>query len=203
MEAITKWNAWAEVLEQPPSIVLAGPPNVGKSTLFNRWNQAALATIQDGHGTTRDAVEVVLRLGAKGEEALFTLTDTAGLGDAMRALDQKAMQFAWEQIDAAWKVIWVLDASEKPSEAVLPRLQNRRSEDLVLLNRMDLNPGWVPSSLGIAPDFHGDQNQASTLIAELEAKLLQQLGAPPPPGTLVAVRKAQREALEDLLHGLG
>ena len=203
IEAISKWNAWAEVLEQTPSIVLAGPPNVGKSTLFNFWNQAALATIQDGQGTTRDAVEVVLRLGAPGEEALFMLADTAGIGDGLDALDEQAMQFAWELIDSAWKVIWVIDTARKPSAAVLHRLQNRFPQDLILLHRADLKAEWEPSSLGIAPDFVGDQEHAGSLIAEMETKLLRGLGAPPPPGTLVALRKAQREALQDLLRDLG
>lgn len=203
IDSISKWNAWAEVLEQPPSIVLAGPPNVGKSTLFNIWNRAALATIQDGHGTTRDAVEVALSLGAPGEEALFTLTDTAGLGEGLSELDHLAMQFAWEKIDAAWKVVWVLDTALKPSPSVLKRLQNRTSKDLILLNRIDLQAEWTPSSVGIKPDLSGSQSHVTTLIAELEAKLLQHLGPPPPPSTLLAVQQAQREALQELLHGLG
>ncbi|MDA0666637.1 MAG: 50S ribosome-binding GTPase [Planctomycetota bacterium] len=196
---LAQWNAWASALEQPLSIVFAGPPNVGKSTLFNHWNRAALATIHDGQGTTRDAVEVTLQLGAPGEEALFSLTDTAGIGDGLSALDQQAMLVAWEQIDSAWKVIWVIDAAAEPSAAVLKRLQNRTAKDFILLNRTDLKESWVPSSLGIEPDLTGQIAGVDALLVALEAKILQMLGPPPPPGTLIAFKKSQREALEALL----
>lgn len=199
IEDMAQWNAWGRVLEQPRSIVLAGPPNVGKSTLFNHWNRAALATTHDGHGTTRDAVEVTLQLGAPGEEALFLLTDTAGIGDGLSALDQQAMLLAWEQIDSAWQVIWVIDAATEPSAAVLQRLQNRKTKDLILLNRTDLKATWVPSSLGIVSDLSGQIAEVNALLVALEARLLRALGPPPPPGTLIALKESQREALEALL----
>lgn len=199
VDDIAQWNAWGEVLEQPPSIVLAGPPNVGKSTLFNHWNRAALATTHDGQGTTRDVLEVALQLGTHGEEAMFTLMDTAGLGDGLGDLDQQAMQVAWEQIESAWKVIWVLDAASRPSRTVVDRLKNRTAKDLVLLNRVDLEAGWVPSSVGIEPDLLGENAEVDTLLTALESKLLEALGPPPPPNTLIAVKESQRDSLEALL----
>lgn len=196
LATLSGWNAWAEVLEKPPRLVLAGPPNVGKSSLFNLWNRAALATTQDGKGTTRDAVEVALTLGEPEEQALFLLSDTAGIGEGFGELDQQAMQLAWEQIRSAWKVIWVLDHATKPSDAVLAGIENRKSEDIVILNRCDLKAGWDPAELGLAPSLRGHLGQGEPWIALLEAEVLRGLGPAPSPGTLIALKKSQRETLE-------
>jgi len=195
---LCRWNAWAEVLEHPPKLVLAGPPNVGKSSLFNLWNRAALATTQDGQGTTRDAVEVALHLGAGEEQALFMLSDTAGIGADIGELDRQAMELAWEQIHAAWKVIWVLDCAKKPSVEVLRGLEGRKVEDIVILNRCDLEAGWDPAEYGLSPSLCGHLGQGEEWIALLEAEVLSGLGPAPSPGTLIALKKSQREALEAL-----
>ena len=91
----------------PPSVVILGRPNVGKSTLFNRLAQRRIAIVDDTPGVTRDRKEVLTTIG--GREVL--LADTAGLEEAppdtvagrMRASSEAALR-------AADLVIFVTDA---------------------------------------------------------------------------------------------
>ncbi|MFK5955257.1 MAG: 50S ribosome-binding GTPase [Planctomycetota bacterium] len=199
IQEIQQWNSWAEVLESPPKIVLAGPPNVGKSSLFNLWNRAALATIQDGSGTTRDSVEAPILLGKEMEQTLFLLSDTAGIGEGLSVLDQQAMVLALEEVASAWMVIWVLDQHVAPNPVLRQVMSQRKNRDLVVLNRCDLESTWRPDAMGLVADLSGCLALGESWIAQLEACVLSRLGHVPPPGSLVAVKKSQREELEALL----
>jgi len=54
--------------------------------------------------------------------------------------------------------------------------------------------------MGLVPDLSGHIALGSAWISQLEACVLGRLGAAPPPGALVAVKKSQREQLEALLY---
>jgi GTP-binding protein len=91
----------------PPTVVILGRPNVGKSTLFNRLAQRRIAIVDDRPGVTRDRKEVPARIG--GHDVV--LVDTAGLEEAppdtvagrMRASSEAALR-------AADLAIFVVDA---------------------------------------------------------------------------------------------
>ena len=75
--------------ESTPVAVLAGPPNAGKSTLFNALLGRTRAVVADLAGTTRDAIAEPLDLTDQHPGmAAVTLVDLAGLGDAADAPDQ-------------------------------------------------------------------------------------------------------------------
>ena len=62
----------------PPVVVIAGRPNVGKSTLFNRLSGRKVAIVADTPGVTRDSKEAEAMLRGR----LVRLVDTAGLEEA-------------------------------------------------------------------------------------------------------------------------
>lgn len=98
-----------------PTIVLAGWPNAGKSTLMNILCGGKRSLVSSTAGTTRDYVEVQLKT-PSGQR--FKLVDTAGLRDfessgsldENQVLESEGIQVAKELIDAAALVIWVHDA---------------------------------------------------------------------------------------------
>lgn len=116
-------------------VVLAGPPNAGKSALFNALLGRPRALVSPLPGTTRDYVEAELRLG--GHEVV--LVDTAGLRDGSDALEEAGIARSREQIDGADLVVWV-------EAADMEMLGAPAGEVLCVENKRDLGErrsGWV------------------------------------------------------------
>jgi tRNA modification GTPase len=101
-------------------LVLAGWPNVGKSSLFNRLLAEERAIVTDTPGTTRDEVRATFRHGG----LAFTLSDVAGLDEARDALAGKVRARALEAVGGADLVILALDATAD---------SYRRTEELLSL----------------------------------------------------------------------
>jgi tRNA modification GTPase len=117
-------------------IVLAGPPNTGKSTLLNQLCGRQKAIVADIKGTTRDWVSANCQIGSLAIE----LIDTAGLDDKFASdIDKAAQQKAAELINHADIVLLVLDNSE-PTNQIDKSLTNILADKKVLpvLNKSDL-----------------------------------------------------------------
>ncbi|HTI31604.1 MAG TPA: tRNA uridine-5-carboxymethylaminomethyl(34) synthesis GTPase MnmE [Sphingomonas sp.] len=96
----------AERLRDGLRVVIAGPPNAGKSTLFNALAGRDAAIVSDQAGTTRDVIEAPVRLG----DVALLLTDTAGLRDASSdAIEVEGMRRADQAMAAADLVLWLGD----------------------------------------------------------------------------------------------
>ncbi|HVW91917.1 MAG TPA: tRNA uridine-5-carboxymethylaminomethyl(34) synthesis GTPase MnmE, partial [Devosia sp.] len=95
-------------------VALAGPPNVGKSSLLNALSQTDAAIVSDEPGTTRDVKEVPLELGGQ----LVVLVDMAGLRDTESRAEAEGVRRARRQIEAADLMLWLtapdVSAVEKP-----------------------------------------------------------------------------------------
>jgi hypothetical protein len=191
-----QYAAWAEALEAVPSLVLAGPPNAGKSSLFNAWLRAARATVADAPGTTRDGVGELLSLGPGSAAWSIQIFDTAGLWDAASGTDLEAVQRTETALAAAWKVLWILDASHAPSARALQALQQARGSDLFLVHRIDLGLTWNLDLLPAGPWILGSiQTEGESLLQRLEAALATSLGPPPPPEAWLPLGGALRAQL--------
>ncbi|XP_019360052.1 PREDICTED: tRNA modification GTPase GTPBP3, mitochondrial, partial [Gavialis gangeticus] len=123
-------------------VVIAGPPNAGKSSLLNLLCQRPAAIVSPVPGTTRDVVETALNVGGYP----VVLSDTAGLRDAWDPVEQEGVSRARDRLQQADLVLAVLDAAElapQPGrlagalQAVLPpNLPPRPC--LLVLNKTDL-----------------------------------------------------------------
>lgn len=114
----------AERLRDGVRVVLAGPPNAGKSTLLNALVGREAAIVSDIAGTTRDRIEVPVAI----DGIAYLFTDTAGLrdetGDAIEAI---GMDRARAALDAADIILWLGDAADAPREdAVIVAAQSDR-----------------------------------------------------------------------------
>ncbi len=151
-------------------IAILGAPNAGKSSLINALVQEDRLLVSDIPGTTRDYVDVPLRLPG----GLVHLVDTAGLGKPVDGLDELAMQRSRQQKDAADLCIWVEDGTAVAKD--VGKQDGRESFDesnldvtitfaLRLLTKADL-PGF--RGMDRRPDRAEDGTESRTLAGEGE-----------------------------------
>ncbi len=108
-EEISKAGArQGERLREGLRVAIAGPPNAGKSTLFNRLARREAAIVSPFPGTTRDVLELHLDLGGYP----VTVLDTAGMRETSDPIEREGVRRASEQAASADLVLWVTDATE-------------------------------------------------------------------------------------------
>ena len=100
----------AERVRDGVKIVIAGPPNAGKSTLLNALVRREAAIVSSQAGTTRDIIEVGLDL----DGCAVTLLDTAGLREATDAVERIGVARAEASARAADLVLWLSEDAEAP-----------------------------------------------------------------------------------------
>ncbi len=117
-------------------LVLAGPPNVGKSSLLNRLAGEERAMVTAIAGTTRDALREAIQV----DGIPLHIIDTAGLRDSADPLEQLGVARAWAEIGRADVVLQVYDAelglsdADRVIAAQLPEAVPR----LLIANKSDL-----------------------------------------------------------------
>ena len=117
--------------------VIAGKPNVGKSTLLNSLLKEERAIVTHIPGTTRDIIEEIINI--KGIP--LVLTDTAGIRKTEDIVENIGVEKSKKFIENADLVLLVLDASrelESEDREVIQEIQNNNKKTIVLLNKIDL-----------------------------------------------------------------
>ena len=132
---IVNYNAGA-VLKEGIKTVIAGKPNVGKSTLMNMLAGYDRSIVTDIPGTTRDIIEQTVMLG----DIPLKLYDTAGLHESSDTVESVGISRAKECINSAQLVFAVFDGS-KPLEAEdVELLESLKGIPvIVIINKTDLN----------------------------------------------------------------
>jgi tRNA modification GTPase len=92
------------VLREGLHVVLAGEPNVGKSSLLNALAKEDLAIVTPIAGTTRDKVSQLISLNG----VPITVTDTAGLRDTVDAIEVIGIERTWRAIEQADVILHLL-----------------------------------------------------------------------------------------------
>lgn len=104
----------AERLKDGIRVVLAGPPNSGKSSLFNALVGRDAAITAPVPGTTRDIIEFPITLGG----LPFVLVDTAGLRETSDEIEEAGVNRATTAIATADMVLWLGEPEESPPSAI-------------------------------------------------------------------------------------
>lgn len=115
----------AEVIAEGLSVVIAGPPNAGKSTLINALARRELAIVSPIEGTTRDVIETPLAL----DGIAMRFSDTAGLrGEGADVIEAVGIDRARTAIERADILLWLGPPKEAPphSRAILIAAQADR-----------------------------------------------------------------------------
>jgi tRNA modification GTPase len=121
-----------ELIREGFQVVLAGPPNVGKSSLLNALARRDVAIVSEEAGTTRDVIEVRLDL----DGLPIVVSDTAGIRDGGGAVEQEGIRRTLARAQAADLVLWLVDA--KALDAPAPQVTLRPDRLLVVVTKYDL-----------------------------------------------------------------
>jgi tRNA modification GTPase len=114
-------------------VVIAGPPNAGKSSLMNALAKRDVAIVSAEEGTTRDVIEVHLDLGG----LPVILADTAGIRAGTGAVEGEGIRRALARAEDADLILWVIDGTNPVWEPP-PPLSTKNA--IMALNKSDIAP---------------------------------------------------------------
>lgn len=124
-----------KIIKDGIKTVIAGKPNVGKSSLLNMLAKEDRAIVTDIAGTTRDVIEESVNIGG----VPLILTDTAGIRDTHDIIEKMGVERSLKSIENADLVLVVLDSSQKPGQNEIGLLEETKNKKrIVLVNKCDI-----------------------------------------------------------------
>jgi len=182
------------LLREGMTVVIAGPPNAGKSSLLNRLAGYDAAIVTPIPGTTRDVLRERIHLDGMPLHVL----DTAGLRQAGDLVEEEGIRRAQAEMQRADRVLFVIDAVEDPEGRALLRERERLPADVpltLIFNKCDLVPDF---SLARPPD-EPPRLAISALtgagLPELRAHLKSCMGYESVDGGAISARRRHLESL--------
>ncbi|MDC6167002.1 tRNA uridine-5-carboxymethylaminomethyl(34) synthesis GTPase MnmE [Paucibacter sp. XJ19-41] len=183
------------LLREGIKVVLAGQPNVGKSSLLNALAGAELAIVTPIPGTTRDKVSQTIQI----EGVPLHISDTAGLRQTEDEVERIGVARSWDAIADADVVLFLHDLSRigQPDYEAEDRLINERLQGvdagriLQVFNKADTAHGQ-----DLAPGAVALSAKTGAGLSELRQRLLQQVGWHATPEGLFIARERHVQALK-------
>src|SRR5215510_14351738 len=175
-----------ERLRDGVRIVIAGPPNVGKSSLLNALAKRDVAIVSEEAGTTRDVLEVHLDLGG----LPVILTDTAGLRETESKVEAEGVRRALSRTEQADVVLWLVDATAPVWE---PPVALGTKPAICILNKIDLGPQGTSEDCIQISAKTGQGLDRLIEVLEEQAALIAETGS----GAPLMTRARHRAELEN------
>jgi tRNA modification GTPase len=184
IEEVLAAQGQSERLREGLVVAIAGPPNVGKSTLINQLARREVAIVSPHAGTTRDVIEVQLDL----DGYPVTVIDTAGIRKTEDPVEQEGVRRARARAAEADLVLWLADAPDKKilHDSAAPVWMVRNKIDLdarqsdtggfdfeISASRGDGIRELLSALVGFAQNYFGS-GEGGLISRERQRKLLQQ-----------------------------
>ena len=179
-------------------VVLAGQPNVGKSSLLNRLAGDDLAIVTPVAGTTRDALRSTIQI----EGIPLHIIDTAGLRETDDEVEKIGIERSWREIERADVVLLLVDSRTGVGEAdrvILARLPERLKR-VTVYNKIDLSGAQAErhdEADGVAISLSARANQGIEL---LRTELLRIAGWHPAEDVFIARERHLRALADAQVH---
>jgi len=152
IQQIQKTAQQGRLLRDGMTVVLAGKPNAGKSSLLNALAGHEAAIVTDIAGTTRDVLRERIQL----DGMPLHIIDTAGLRESDNAIEKEGIRRAHEEIRKADKILLLIDASEPETQDLLKTLPT--NIDITrIYNKIDL--------LSLAPSIKQTEHSTSCYLS--------------------------------------
>lgn len=171
----------AERLREGVKVVIAGPPNAGKSSLLNALVGRDAAIISDIAGTTRDLVEAPTAIGG----TPFLLVDTAGLRESEDAIESIGVARARRSLEAADLILWLGAAEDCPD----------RERSIIVAPKSDLGKTASGADVALSSVTGEGVDGLLRMLIERSRALLPQEGE-------VAINQRHRGILQECLAHL-
>ena len=187
LQALRAGAKQGKILRDGIQLVLAGAPNVGKSSLLNRLAGEEVAIVTPIAGTTRDRVKESITI----DGVPMHIIDTAGLRETTDVVEAKGIERSWDAIRLADLVIFLTDAQSAPQQDGLKTQILReippKCAVLELVNKADLFQESLKTTSSEALLISAKTGEG---IEGLKQKILELVGwAGPQEGAILARRR--------------
>lgn len=179
------------LLREGLSVVIAGRPNAGKSTLINCLAGKEIAIVTEIAGTTRDVMREHILL----DDIPLHIIDTAGLRESDDLVEKEGIKRAWQELKQADCVLLIVDINEQDHHDLSLEIKNALPEEVPIItvfNKID--------TLGLAASIKENTVSLSAKsgagIAELKQRVKQLVGYQPTEGHFIA-RRRHLQALDE------
>ena len=142
------------------NVVLAGNPNVGKSSLMNSLLGYDRAIVTDIAGTTRDTISGSYEFNGM----LFNLIDTAGLRDTQDVVENAGIERAKAEIQHADIILSIVDAEKNEESEDLKKLEKNTAKILKIVNKIDKKEPKTPCDLAVSAKTGKNLDKLKQLI---------------------------------------
>lgn len=184
------------ILREGLHVVLAGQPNVGKSSLLNALAGDDIAIVTPIAGTTRDKVVQEIHI----DGVPLHIVDTAGLRETEDTVESIGIARTWQEIERADVILHLQDATQ-PGDELDAQITARlppRTPVLKVFNKVDL----LPQSFAAGPGELGISAKRGAGLDALRAELLQIAGWNPGAESPWLARERHLHALRDAAEHL-
>jgi tRNA modification GTPase len=156
------------LMREGMTVVIAGKPNVGKSTLLNQLTGKESAIVTDIPGTTRDVLREQIHI----DGLPIHIIDTAGLRDSGDQVEQEGIRRAWKEIEQADRILYLIDHQQRQTpedRQFLEKLRHAGPGVTIVHNKIDIT--------GTSPTLQESESQCEIYVSAKQGPGMELLRA--------------------------